>query len=103
MQERRVVAYASSQLKVHEKNYPMHDIELATIVFALKIWCHYLYDYDLTIEYHPSKENVVADALSRKVAVELRAMFVRLSVSGDDGLITELQVKPSLIQMIREK
>jgi len=43
MQERRVVAYASQQLKNHEKNYPTHDLELAAVVFALKIWRHYLY------------------------------------------------------------
>ncbi|XP_073223383.1 uncharacterized protein [Cicer arietinum] len=40
---KQVVAYASRQLKVHEKHYPTHDMELATIVFALKIWRHYLY------------------------------------------------------------
>ena len=38
-----MIAYASRQLKSHEKNYPTHDLELATIVFALKIWRHYLY------------------------------------------------------------
>ena len=38
-----MVAYASRQLKPHEKNYLTHDLELATIVFALKIWRHYLY------------------------------------------------------------
>ena len=38
-----MVAYASSQLKAHEKNYPTHDLELVAIVFALKIWRHYLY------------------------------------------------------------
>ena len=43
MQEGKVVAYASRQLKTHEKNYPTHDLELAAIVFALKIWRHYLY------------------------------------------------------------
>ena len=43
MQEGKVVAYASRQLKPHEKNYPMHDLELVEIVFALKIWRHYLY------------------------------------------------------------
>jgi len=37
------VAYASRQLKIHERNYPTHDLELAAIVFALKIWRHYLY------------------------------------------------------------
>ena len=43
MQQGRVVAYASRQLKPHESNYPTHDLELAAIVFALKIWRHYLY------------------------------------------------------------
>ena len=38
MQERRVVAYASRQLKPHEANYPTHDLELAAVVHALKIW-----------------------------------------------------------------
>ena len=42
MQEGKVVAYASRQLKVHEKNYPTHDLELDAIVFALKAWRHYL-------------------------------------------------------------
>ena len=43
MQEGKVVAYASRQLKPHERNYPTHDLELAAIVFALKIWRRYLY------------------------------------------------------------
>nr|XP_009791491.1 PREDICTED: uncharacterized protein LOC104238728 [Nicotiana sylvestris] len=43
MQNDKVVAYVSRQLKNHEKNYPTHDLELAAIVFALKIWRHYLY------------------------------------------------------------
>jgi len=43
MQEKRRVTYASRQFKVHEKNYLMHDLELAAVVFALKTWRHYLY------------------------------------------------------------
>ena len=43
MQDGKVVAYASRQLKPHEQNYPTHDLELAVVVFALKIWRHYLY------------------------------------------------------------
>ncbi|KAE8721419.1 Detected protein of unknown function [Hibiscus syriacus] len=43
MQEKKVVAYASRQLRPHERNYPTHDLELAAVVFALKIWRHYLY------------------------------------------------------------
>ena len=42
MQEGRVIAYVSRQLKKHEVNYPTHDLELATVVHALKIWRHYL-------------------------------------------------------------
>ena len=43
MQSGRVVAYCSRQLKNHEQNYPTHNMELETVVFALKIWRHYLY------------------------------------------------------------
>ncbi|KAE8664148.1 Detected protein of unknown function [Hibiscus syriacus] len=43
MQESKVVAYASRQLRPHESNYPTHDLELAAVIFALKIWRHYLY------------------------------------------------------------
>ncbi|KAA0061226.1 pol protein [Cucumis melo var. makuwa] len=56
MQQGKVVAYASRQLKSHEQNYPTHDLELAVVVFTLKIWRHYLY----------GKANVVPDALSGK-------------------------------------
>nr|GEX77508.1 hypothetical protein [Tanacetum cinerariifolium] len=43
MQKGKVIAYASRQLKVHEKNYTTHDLELGAVVFALKMWIHYLY------------------------------------------------------------
>nr|GEV46998.1 putative reverse transcriptase domain-containing protein [Tanacetum cinerariifolium] len=43
MQRDKVIAYAPRQLKIHEKNYMTHDLELGTVVFALKIWRHYLY------------------------------------------------------------
>ena len=100
MQHENVIAYASRQLKKHEQNYPTHYLELAVVVFALRIWRHYLYgvpcriftdhkslqylftqkelnmrqrrwvelikDYECTIEYHPGKANVVADAFSIK-------------------------------------
>jgi hypothetical protein len=45
MQEGRVVAYASRQLRKHELNYPTHDLELAAVVHALKIWRHYLIEH----------------------------------------------------------
>ena len=43
MQNGKVIAYASRQLKPYEQNYPTHDLELAAVVFALKLWRHYLY------------------------------------------------------------
>ncbi|KAI5316202.1 hypothetical protein L3X38_045378 [Prunus dulcis] len=140
MQHGRVIAYASRQLKKHELNYPVHDLELAAVVFALKIWRHYLYgvtcriftdhkslkylftqkelnlrqrrwlelikDYDCTIEHHPGRANVVADALSRKssgsvaylrgryvpLMVELRKLRVELGVDEQGALLATLQV-----------
>ncbi|KAG8487764.1 hypothetical protein CXB51_018053 [Gossypium anomalum] len=135
MQDGKVIAYASRQLKPHERNYPTHDLELAAVIFALKIWRHYLYgekcyiytdhkslkyllsqkelnlrqrrwiellkDYDCVIDYHPGRANVVADALSRKAVIELRAMFTRLSISEDGSLLAELRVKPVMFDQIR--
>ena len=43
MQNGKVIAYASRQLRPHEVSYPVHDLELVAVVFALKIWRHYLY------------------------------------------------------------
>nr|GEZ10823.1 putative reverse transcriptase domain-containing protein [Tanacetum cinerariifolium] len=97
MQRVKVMAYASRRLKNHEKNYTTHDLELGAVLFAHKIWRHYMYGtksvicmdhkslqhifsqkelnmrqrrlielfsyYDCEIHYHPSKTNVVADAL----------------------------------------
>ncbi|KAG8488859.1 hypothetical protein CXB51_016742 [Gossypium anomalum] len=115
MQEGKVVAYASRQLKPHERNYPTHDLELAAVVFALKIWRHYLYgekcrrrwlellkDYELVIDYHPGKANVVADALSKKLLFTLRAMNTRLKVSYDGSILAELRARPMFLQEICE-
>ena len=49
MQNEKVIAYASRQLKTHEKNYTTHDLELGAVVFALKIWRHYLYGTKCTV------------------------------------------------------
>ncbi|GJX33674.1 putative reverse transcriptase domain-containing protein [Tanacetum coccineum] len=80
-------------LKIHKKNYTTHDLELGAVVFALKIWRHYLYgiksielfsDYDCEIRYHPSKANVVADALSRKERKEVVDESTRLQKDLDE-------------------
>nr|GFC10149.1 putative reverse transcriptase domain-containing protein [Tanacetum cinerariifolium] len=49
MQRENVIAYASRQLKIHEKNYTTYDLELGSVVFALKIWMHYLYGTKCTV------------------------------------------------------
>ncbi|KAA0036879.1 ty3-gypsy retrotransposon protein [Cucumis melo var. makuwa] len=103
MQQGKVVAYASRQLKSHEQNYPTHDLELAAVVFALKIWRHYLY----------GKANVVADALSRKVSHSAALITRQVSLHQDleqaeiavlVGAVTiqlaQLTVQPTLRQRI---
>ncbi|KAL0537321.1 hypothetical protein IC582_026298 [Cucumis melo] len=147
MQQGKVVAYASHQLKSHEQNYPTHDLELAVVVFALKIWRHYLYgekiqiftdhkslkyfftekelnmrqrrllelvkDYDYEVLYHPGKANVVANALSRKVAhsatlITKQAPLLRdferaeiaVSVREVASQLAQLIIQPTLRQRI---
>ncbi|GJV79641.1 putative reverse transcriptase domain-containing protein [Tanacetum coccineum] len=86
MQNEKVIAYASRQLKIHEKNYTTHDLELGAVVFALKIWRHYelLSDYDCEIRYHPRKANVVVDTLSRKELIKpLRVRALVMTIGLD--------------------
>jgi len=147
MQENKAVVYASRQLKVHERNYPTYDLELVAIVFALKIWRHYLYgaqfrvfsdhkslkylfdqkelnmrqrrwmeflkDYDFELLYHLGKENVVANALSRKTAhlmikeVELLEKFrdMRLQVElGSEAIrCSTFTICSDFLDSVRER
>ncbi|KAA0067363.1 pol protein [Cucumis melo var. makuwa] len=147
MQQGRVVAYASRQLKSHEQNYHTHDLELAAVVFSLKIWRHYLYgekiqiftdhkslkyfftqkelnmrqrrwlelvkNYDCEILYDPGKANVVANALSRKVAHsaalitkqapllrDLERAEIAVSIGEVTSQLAQLIVQPTLRQRI---
>nr|GFA60880.1 hypothetical protein [Tanacetum cinerariifolium] len=89
MQRGKVITYASRQLKIHEKNYTTHDLELSAVVFSLKIWRHYL-DYDCEIRYHHGKENIVVDALSRKERIKptrVRAMNMTIQSSIKDRIL----------------
>ncbi|KAL2938982.1 Transposon Ty3-I Gag-Pol polyprotein [Bienertia sinuspersici] len=149
MQHKKVIAYASRQLKPYEVNYPTHDLELAAIVFALKIWRHYLYgssckiytdhkslkyiftqrelnmrqrrwlelikDYDLEIQYHEGKANVVADALSRKTKHTMNSVFVlpnelckefmklNIEVVTKGEMINAMSIQVNLFEEIKEK
>ncbi|GJV04618.1 reverse transcriptase domain-containing protein [Tanacetum coccineum] len=128
MQRGKVIAYASRQLKTHEKNYTTHDLELGAVVFALKTWRHYLYgtksviytdhkslqhifdqkelnmrqrrwielfsDYECEIRYHPSKANVVADALSRKEWLKPRCVRA-MAVTIQAGMREKIQAAQS--------
>nr|GFB96269.1 reverse transcriptase domain-containing protein [Tanacetum cinerariifolium] len=67
MQREKVIAYASQQLKIHEKNYTTHDLELGAVMFALKIWRHYLIAKFVITR---GKAYVVADTLSRKERIK---------------------------------
>jgi hypothetical protein len=147
MQDDHVVAYASRQLRKHEEKYPTHDLELAVVVHALKIWRRYIIgkrcevysdhkslkyiftqtylnlrqrrwlelikDYDLGINYHAGKANVVVDALSRRSHVNMLAtrellpefckVFEKLNlgwVSNTEGITME--VDSTLEQDIRK-
>ncbi|GKB32029.1 putative reverse transcriptase domain-containing protein [Tanacetum coccineum] len=73
MQKDKVIAYASRQLKIHEKNYTTHDLELGAVKelsMRQRRWLELLSDYDCEIRYHPGKANVVVDALSRKERIK---------------------------------
>jgi hypothetical protein len=146
MQEGQVVCYASRQLRKHEENYPTHDLKLAAVVHALKIWRHYLIchrcetysdhkslkyiftqndlnlrqrhwlelikDYDLGINYHPGKANVVADALSckkycnatfaQRMPSELRREIKYLNLGMVNEAKVAMEVEPTLEAEIRE-
>ena len=146
MQHGKVIAYASRQLCDHERNYPTHDLELAAVVFALKLWRHYLYgdrveiftdhkslkyvftqkdlnmrqrrwlellvDYDVNLQYHPGKANIVADALSRRaeayflttqpeLLADLQKMGIEVVLPTHVELMASMQVQSTIVERIR--
>ncbi|GKB39786.1 putative reverse transcriptase domain-containing protein [Tanacetum coccineum] len=87
MQREKVIAYASRQLKIDEKNYTTHDLKLGAVKelnMRQHRWLELLSDYDYEIHYHPGKANVVADALSRKERnkpVRVRALVLPIGLN----------------------
>jgi hypothetical protein len=143
MQNCQVVLCASCQLRKHEENYPTHDLELAVVVHALKVWRHYLIShqceiyndhkslkyiftqtdlnlrqcrrlelikyYDVEINYHPGKVNVVADALSHKkyynatvMRPELCQEFGHLNLAMVHETAMAIEMEPTLEAEIRK-
>ncbi|GJZ87066.1 putative reverse transcriptase domain-containing protein [Tanacetum coccineum] len=70
MQNEKVIAYASRQIKIHEKNYTTHDLELGAVVFALKIWRHYLQILEAQIE-AMKPENIEAEDVGGMIRKDL--------------------------------
>nr|GEW27911.1 putative reverse transcriptase domain-containing protein [Tanacetum cinerariifolium] len=67
MQWEKVIAYASCQLKIHKKNYNTHGLELGTVVFALKMWRHYLYDMKCVVFIdHKSLQHILDQELNMR-------------------------------------
>nr|GEV69773.1 putative reverse transcriptase domain-containing protein [Tanacetum cinerariifolium] len=84
MQREKVISYASPQLKIHEKNYTTHDLELEGVKMRQRRWLEFLSDYDCEICYHPGKANFVADALSRKERIKpLRIQALVMTIGLD--------------------
>ncbi|KAI5350005.1 hypothetical protein L3X38_002896 [Prunus dulcis] len=93
----RVIAYASRQLKKHELNYPVHDLELAAVVFALKIWRHYL--YGATCQIFTDHKTYLRGRYVL-LMVELRKLKVELGVDEQGAFLATLQVRPVLVERI---
>ncbi|XP_040369333.1 uncharacterized protein LOC121051237 [Rosa chinensis] len=116
MQHGGVVTYGSRQLKVHERNYPTYDLELAVkeLNMRQRRWMEFIKDYDFTLEYRLGKANVVADALSRKpkgivasvmvqewLMLETASEFDLVQVRVENGsFLGSVTVQPTLISRI---
>jgi hypothetical protein len=99
MQEGKVVAYASRQLRKHELNYPTHDLELAAVVHALKIWRHYLIGHksDIYIDHKSYANEEQVMPMSNELCAEIEHLNLGIAINA-----VELVIEPILEQEIRK-
>nr|GFA13522.1 putative reverse transcriptase domain-containing protein [Tanacetum cinerariifolium] len=86
MKNKKVIAYASQQLKIHKKNYTTHYLELGAKELNMRRshWLELLNDYDCKIRYHPRKSNLVVNALSKKEQIKpLRVRALVMTIGLD--------------------
>ncbi|KAJ9541852.1 LOW QUALITY PROTEIN: hypothetical protein OSB04_028358 [Centaurea solstitialis] len=114
MKNRKVISYASRQLKPYEVNYPTHDLKLAAVIFASRSgviicmvtpvrlssttgrrWFELLKDYDVQIQDRPGKVNVVANALNRKAVEQVFSLIVPKELASEIKCF-RLEIYPSL-------
>ncbi|GJY09447.1 putative reverse transcriptase domain-containing protein [Tanacetum coccineum] len=82
MQREKVIAYASRQLKPHKENYTTHDLELGAVVFALKIWRHYLYGTKDLIMHESHKSRYSIHPGSDKMYLDLKKLYWWLNMKA---------------------
>ncbi|GJU15129.1 putative reverse transcriptase domain-containing protein [Tanacetum coccineum] len=102
MQKEKVISYASRQLKIHEKNYTTHDLELGAVVFALKIWRHYLYGTKCTVftnHYKAYKQILVQKELNNETNIDDEPRNTKDIMNEDvGGMLVENAKNPEAIR-----
>ncbi|GKD48420.1 putative reverse transcriptase domain-containing protein [Tanacetum coccineum] len=113
MQREKVIAYASRQLKPHDENYTIYDLEFGAVHILdqkelnmrQRHWLELLADYDCEIHYYPRKANVVADALSRKKQIKQLRAIKEESIKAENlrGMVKAFKIRPDGTRCIKNQ